>query len=282
MKTLLALFAAAGLAGAAWAAENWTKEQQAVVGVFDAWAQAQPAWNQAPAKVTGLWMPDYTMWDLRKPAPMDRAGAEKMMTDFHARMKTTTFGITTESVVAKDGFAVANGHYAETYVTPTGVAMKGGGPWSATLVRSGGQWQVQAMSYLDRDSGPADPAVIEQHLVKLEQDWCKAYLARDVKVLGRIEADQWVCTSHKGELFSRAEDMADLESGTYAATEFKIENVKVRLHGDTAVVTGIQTERATYKGEDASGVFAITDTWQKQRDGSWQCIASQLTKLEKK
>ena len=47
-------------------------------------------------------------------------------------------------------------------------------------------------------------------------------------------------------------------------------------------VTGIQTEKATYKGEDASGVFAITDTWQKQRDGSWQCIASQLTKLEKK
>lgn len=125
-------------------------------------------------------------------------------------------------------------------------------------------------------------ATIEKELIQLENDWATAYLARDVKALGRIEADQWVCTSWKGEVFGRADDMADLESGAYVAAEFKVEDLKVILHGDTAVVTGRQREKATYKGEDASGVFAITDTWKKQSNGSWQCISSQLTKLAPK
>lgn len=119
---------------------------------------------------------------------------------------------------------------------------------------------------------------VEQELVKLENDWCQAYLAKDVKALGRIEADNWICTTWEGEVLGRTEDMADVETGTYAATEFKVENLKVQVHGDTAVVSGRQTEKATYKGKDASGVFRITDTWLR-RDGRWQCIASHLSKI---
>jgi ketosteroid isomerase-like protein len=118
----------------------------------------------------------------------------------------------------------------------------------------------------------------EQELVGLENEWCRAYLAKDTQAMGRIEANGWICTTGDGELVTRAEDIADVGSGAYAATEFKVEDLKVTVHGDTAVVTGRQTEKATYKGKDASGVFRITDTWIR-RDGRWQCIASQLTKI---
>jgi len=52
-------------------------------------------------------------------------------------------------------------------------------------------------------------------------------------------------------------------------------DLKVQLYGDTAVVTGRQTEKATYKGEDASAVYRVTDVWIR-RDGRWQAIATHL------
>ena len=263
------------------AAESWTKEQQAVVDVFNAWAEAQSGWNQDRTRVTGLWTSDYTMWDLWKSAPMDRAGAEKMMTDFHAKMKTTSFGITTESVVAKAGFAVANGRYAETFFTPAGVEMKGGGPWTATLVCTDGKWLVQAMSFLNRDSGPVDPTVAEQELMKLEHAWAKAYVDRDIATLDRLEAEEWICTTADGETFTKAEDIADVKSAAYQATVFKMEDVKVRVYGDMAVATALQTEEATYKGADANKVLRCTDTWVR-RDGRWQCVATHLSYAKKK
>ncbi len=122
---------------------------------------------------------------------------------------------------------------------------------------------------------------IEQELIKLEEDWAKAYVARDVKAMGRIEADDWVYTDADGNVITRAEDLADLASGAFVATSFVVDDLKVRVYGDTAVVTGRQTEKATYKGKDASAVYRITDTWIR-RAGGWQCIASHLTKIAEK
>jgi hypothetical protein len=36
---------------------------------------------------------------------------------------------------------------------------------------------------------------------------------------------------------------------------------------------------ATYKGQDISGKYRFTDTWVK-RNGKWQAVASQSTKLQ--
>jgi ketosteroid isomerase-like protein len=52
-------------------------------------------------------------------------------------------------------------------------------------------------------------------------------------------------------------------------------DMKVRIYGDVAVVTGIQTLAGTMKGY-ASGARRITDLWVK-RGGSWQSIGGQST-----
>ena len=105
-------------------------------------------------------------------------------------------------------------------------------------------------------------------MLQLEEQWAKAYLDRDIKALDRFEADDWSCTDAEGKVTSKAQEHADVGSGTYQATEFKLSDLKVRTHGDTAVITGRQTEVATMAGKDASAVFQITDTWFR-RDGRW-------------
>ena len=48
----------------------------------------------------------------------------------------------------------------------------------------------------------------------------------------------------------------------------------VRLYGDAAVVTGLQTEQSVLEGRDGSGTYSYTDVFVK-RDGRWQVVATE-------
>jgi hypothetical protein len=56
--------------------------------------------------------------------------------------------------------------------------------------------------------------------------------------------------------------------------------MEVRLFGDTAVVTGSDTETSTAEGKDTSGKYIWTDVFVKQ-GGKWKAVASQSTKAPK-
>jgi len=56
--------------------------------------------------------------------------------------------------------------------------------------------------------------------------------------------------------------------------------MKVRVFGNTAVVTGTDTEKSSYKGKDTSGKYVWTDVF-VQRNGRWQAAASQSVKVPK-
>jgi len=143
----------------------------------------------------------------------------------------------------------------------------------------GKKWlPLSETKYVKLPAAATGPAADEKELIKLEEQWAKAYLDRDTKAIDRFEADDWSCTDAEGKVTSKAQEHADVGSGTYQATEFKMSDLKVRTHGDTAVVTGRQTEVATMAGKDASAVFQITDTWFR-RDGLWQCLATHVSKI---
>ena len=55
-----------------------------------------------------------------------------------------------------------------------------------------------------------------------------------------------------------------------------LDDVKVRVFGDVALVTFYQNEKSKFGNEDCSGRYAFTDVWVK-RDGTWKAVASQGT-----
>lgn len=126
-------------------------------------------------------------------------------------------------------------------------------------------------------AGPSEN--VEQALTKLEQDWAAAAVKADAAASDRIVADDWVGITSTGQTQTKAEIMNELKSGTYKATSMNVDNIKVRVLGDTAVVTLVQTEKSQYKGKDSSGVYLFTDVWAK-RNGKWQVINSHGSKSE--
>jgi ketosteroid isomerase-like protein len=131
--------------------------------------------------------------------------------------------------------------------------------------------------------GQAKPkdSTVEQALIKLENDWNDASMKRDVVALGRILADDFIFTDPDGVMWTKAQDLEMLKSGEDVVTSAVSTDMKVRVYGNAAIVTGRYTAKEELKGKDISGTSAFTDTWVK-RSGSWQCVATHTSKVAQK
>ncbi len=120
------------------------------------------------------------------------------------------------------------------------------------------------------------PTAVEQQLLQLEHDWSMAWQKRDAAFLQKLFADEYLGTSSDGLVFDKAGDLANLPKSEVAS--FKLEDMKVHVYGNTAVVTGVNTNQGKFNGKDVSGSYRFTDVF-VMRDGRWQVVATQGTKV---
>ncbi len=110
-------------------------------------------------------------------------------------------------------------------------------------------------------------------ITALEKDWAVAFVKKDTaKMLSLGTPDCWM-TGSEGETGTLKDFTADVKSGTYTVKSMHIDDLKVRVYGEMAVVLGLETEKSQNRGQDNSGQYRFTDTWLK-RDGRWLCVAS--------
>ncbi len=126
----------------------------------------------------------------------------------------------------------------------------------------------------------APAAAVEQQILQLEQNWSAAAQKKDGAYLQKLYADEYLFTDTDGSVSDKAEDIAHL-SANVVFTSFNLEDMKVHVYGTTAVVTGRNTIQATADGQDISGSYRFTDVFVK-RDGRWQVVATQSSKVTKK
>jgi ketosteroid isomerase-like protein len=119
-------------------------------------------------------------------------------------------------------------------------------------------------------------------LITLETEWSQAAVKRDGADLQRFYADEYIFTNEDGVISSKTKDIADITSGTFHLASYKLEDMKVHFYGDVAVVTGRNPIKGLWEdtGNDISGPYRFTDVFVK-RDGRWQCVASQSSRIEK-
>jgi ketosteroid isomerase-like protein len=121
----------------------------------------------------------------------------------------------------------------------------------------------------------------EQALIKIQHDWAEARMNGDSSYTRGLEAENCTVVWPDGSIVNKREDLKSM-SGDIVFTEFKIDDLQVRLYGDTGIVVGQGTIRA-HEGKQnlLGGKFVWTDTFIKQ-DGAWKVVASQETPVLKK
>ena len=119
---------------------------------------------------------------------------------------------------------------------------------------------------------------VEENLIQMEQDWSQADLQKDAAALNRILADDWIGIDFEGTILNKAQALQGIGSGSGALQSTVLRDMKIRVYGNTAVVTGTDTEKGEYHGKDSSGKYCWTDVFVR-RNGRWQAVSSQSTKL---
>jgi uncharacterized protein (TIGR02246 family) len=124
----------------------------------------------------------------------------------------------------------------------------------------------------------AQKPTVEQTLLQLEHDWSQSEVKKDAAAFAKIVADDWILIDYTGRPVNKQQALADLKNGAYTVQSQVLADLKVRVLGNTAVVTGRDTETSTERGKSTTGTYAWTDVF-TLRDGRWQIVASQETKV---
>jgi hypothetical protein len=119
----------------------------------------------------------------------------------------------------------------------------------------------------------------EQELIDLESAWSKATVQKDVATVSSIVADDWMGQDDSGKVHDKVHLLDNMKSGKMAATSIVNRDVHVRIVHGLGIVQGSDDEKSTFKGKDTSGAYTWMDVFEN-RDGKWQAVASQVTKVK--
>jgi ketosteroid isomerase-like protein len=132
-----------------------------------------------------------------------------------------------------------------------------------------------------------DPSA-EREIRDLESQLSRAVVEGDRAFYERVLADDFTHTSHSGQFKTRDQWMAENkfenrqgkpEPGKTYYEAFDVDDLAVRIYGDTAVVTGRSTPQGrTAKGEPIRGRYRFLRVWVK-RGGRWQVVAFEGTRI---
>ena len=122
---------------------------------------------------------------------------------------------------------------------------------------------------------------VEEELTKLAIAWGEAFYTRDVAFADRFLADDYTGTEEKGIVMTKVQEIEDLKSGVHLSTSGVLDDMKVRVYGDAAVVTGRNTVKGLYQGKEFTSRYRWTHTLIR-RDGRWQCVASHISRISPK
>ena len=115
-------------------------------------------------------------------------------------------------------------------------------------------------------------------LIELERQWDAAIHRGDAAFLETVLADEFIATYGDGTRGDKAKELALVRENTQQVDSRRLDDFIVKIYRDTAVVWFTQRMVGPVQGKPTEVAYRYIDVW-VVRDGRWQCIASQSTKL---
>jgi ketosteroid isomerase-like protein len=121
-----------------------------------------------------------------------------------------------------------------------------------------------------------------QTMTTLGEDWAAAELRGDTSFLGEILADDFVGVGPRGFMLTKDQWLSRHDTGSLRYESFGLDEVQVRLFGDTAITVCRQSARGVYEGEN--GRFELDDQFRAtlvfvRQNGRWQLAGLQLSPI---
>jgi ketosteroid isomerase-like protein len=123
-----------------------------------------------------------------------------------------------------------------------------------------------------------DAAQMHKEIEGLEQDWRQALLSSNIPELDHLLADDYLGVTANGTLETKADLLAMRKSGTIRFSQLDLSDLKVRVYGDTAVVTSRAEVSGSNGGTDISGRYRYTRVYTR-RNGQWRIVSFEASRI---
>lgn len=118
----------------------------------------------------------------------------------------------------------------------------------------------------------------EQQISALSDQVIQAQLKNDPSFFEKYYADDISIIHGDGTVWTKAQEIANLKSGSLKYGSVETRDRKIHVYGDTAVVTFLISFKGVVGGKPYNGDLRRTMVWVKQ-NGNWKTVAYQVTRV---
>ena len=119
---------------------------------------------------------------------------------------------------------------------------------------------------------------VQETLEQLERDWNEAFYHKDVTFIESLLADDFIATYEDGSRGDKAKELGLTKAFDQQVEEAIQDDFTIKIYGDTAVVWFTLNLVGIKQGQRAELALSYTDVW-VMRDGRWQCVSTQSTRV---
>lgn len=116
-------------------------------------------------------------------------------------------------------------------------------------------------------------------IVQLEHQWQADMLSGNTQALGNLLSDDYTGISANGMIQTRDEVLASLRSGTLKITGLTITERRIRLYGNTAVVTSVAEVAGTNPSHDLEGRYRYSRVYVRNAQGQWKIVSFEASRV---
>jgi len=115
---------------------------------------------------------------------------------------------------------------------------------------------------------------------QVEEAWRTAILKGNATALEALLADDYTGITAKGAIQTKEQAVSNLKSGALQLTTLAISDRKVRVYGETAVVTSLAELTGSRKDADVSGRYRYTRVYVRNSSGQWKIVSFEASRIQ--
>jgi ketosteroid isomerase-like protein len=126
----------------------------------------------------------------------------------------------------------------------------------------------------------AGAGAAQQAVEKVDDAVYDAAKRGDAEAFGKFLADDYLRIDANGQMRNKAEAVDLYKSGQRKIDRIDLKNRKIRVYGNTAIVTRENDIKGHIGANDISGTYRDTVVYVKGKNGQWQDVNYQATKVQ--
>src|SRR5690349_6531125 len=116
---------------------------------------------------------------------------------------------------------------------------------------------------------------MEEELLKLEEQFSEAIIKIDPEAIERLVSDEWIIINADGGIIDKERFLGVIKSGTLTHEMMESDDTRVRVYGDSAVVSALTRTKGKFMGQEFTTQERSTDVFVRF-NGRWRCVLTQL------